>query len=190
MNTLKLITVLILVTLITILCITQVYAQDESFIATYGCSALYTTDDPDILADYMVELIGYQPVKTTLTSYVDEVPCNNLDVGRIVFNVCGITGDEHDVCSAWINEYSHFYSDDFYYTFYSSSLLASRNTSSSTQKTLPLQTVEQITDETTNSFSFNIIHVIIVLILLSVLGYVAYNRSMYNSTPNKENDND
>jgi len=167
---------------------TYVHAQENTFVNTYGCNSLYTSDNPDVLADYMVQLIGHQPVKTTLTSYVEELPCSDIDTGRIIFNVCGITGDEHKVCDAWRNEFPKYYSEEFYYEYYSSSLTASRskNSVSEVQTTEIVQVTE--TSESSKGFSFNIVHVLISLTILGGLGYIGYNRAMQKSTPSTRED--
>lgn len=168
---------------LTFLCVNPVSAQDTSFANEYGCNSLYTNDNPDILADYMVELIGHQPVKTTLTSYIEEIPCPDIDTGRIIFNVCGLTGDEHAVCKAWIAEFPKFYSEQFYYDYYSSTLIASqRSRLISTPDTIETNE-ETEAEKSEGGFSFNIIHVLVSLLILSGLGYIGYNRAMRKSTP-------
>ena len=183
-TTLRILIAIIFAYLLALFLYQNVFANEPTIVDTYGCNSLYTSDNPDILAEYMVELIGHQPVKTTLEAFVSELPCDNLDVGRIIFNVCGFTGDQHQVCTAWSEVYSHFYSDEFYYTYYANTLLAAQPQGNSSIPITSQQTSEETDAEVEDGFSINIIHVLFILAATGALLYIRYNRSIHKSTPN------
>lgn len=172
----------------------NVYAQATP-VQQYGCAALYTSDDPTVLAGYMVELIGHQPMTNQLTSYVEELPtdaCGNLDLGRVIFNVCGQFADKHDVCEGWVKEYPKFYSNQNIYNFYSATLQAAQEVKTVSQVSTDVGEVLQHTQpqeaaqtELQEGGGINIVQIIVASLVLSGGLFVLYNWNMNRSPKSK-----